>query len=147
MSQTEIETGPIRVTFHPKASLEGSKPPMVTHANLTEACSLSWAGFGKCTLSLLMETELHLVSSRRLELKGTTYKGNCKGAGPEGDGETFLVAPLEQEVWPGGEAHTDTIDTGTATLKDGRESWDAGKGEGRRERNCLRKSEASCAPR
>lgn len=43
MSQTEIEMDPIRVTFHPKASLEGSKPPMVTHANLTEACSkLGW---------------------------------------------------------------------------------------------------------
>lgn len=95
MSQTEIEMGPIRVTFHPKASLEGSKPPMVTHANLTEACSkLGW--FWKMhSFYSWRQTELHLVSSRRLELKGTTYKGNCKGAGPEGDGETFLVAPLE----------------------------------------------------
>lgn len=61
-------------------------------------------------------------------------------------GRLFLWLPWSRKSGQEGKS-TDTIDTGTAALKDGRESWDAGKGEGRRERNYLRKSEASCAPR
>lgn len=112
---------------------------MVTHANLTEACSkLGW--FAKCTPSSWRQSSIWFphANSREPGLELALRE----------DGETFPGGSLgARSLARRGRAHRPYRDTGTATLKDGRESWDAGKGEGRRECNYLRKSAAGCGPR